>query len=263
MDDWGISAGVSAGHARVMHRQDRIQREEMMRLANQREDTAIQRRVADAQAAGIHPLFALGASPGGGTAMTIMEGDGGDPGGVAAGIAESISAMKERSRQGTLDEAAAEMQRAQIEVLKSEAFRNNATAQSMLARGAQAANASQDGGTINFPTATVVGGPKGSVETQPLKVTPVPPGAHFRSAWGFNMKLDPRYAMNHAQLGQDRYGEPGEWAEGAPLYVRDISHTVGSSYRDFVDDMVRDYISPRVNSETRARYGSYGTSEGE
>ena len=58
-----------------------------------REDTAIQRRVADARRAGIHPLFALGAGTSGSPAFSVGGGDGGrDLAAAGLGLQHSLAA---------------------------------------------------------------------------------------------------------------------------------------------------------------------------
>lgn len=226
-DFMGIGGGLIT---RVHGRKARKHAEHMQEIANYRADTAIQRRVADAKAAGIHPLFALGANLGGGDAITLDYGESG----AAQAVAGLERGFERRAQREAHDEGRA-LREAQMRVLQSEANRNDSVtqlnAQSYLGRAAQAANSSQDGGTVIVPSG-------GSIQHQPLKVTPVPRGAKFRSAWGIDMALDPRFSMDHSQLAQDRWGEPGEWAEGLPLYVRDAAAGVSDSFRSYIDDVV-------------------------
>lgn len=58
--DMGISAGVGGLITRVHGRKNRLWQQYMQERNWEREDSFLQRRVRDAQAAGIHPLFALG-----------------------------------------------------------------------------------------------------------------------------------------------------------------------------------------------------------
>ena len=69
-------------------------------------DQSVQRRVTDAKKAGIHPLFALGASVG---ASPTLSAGGADPGGgiLSAGIGKLSAAIMEASGQKKLNEAQA------------------------------------------------------------------------------------------------------------------------------------------------------------
>lgn len=177
--------------------------------------TGIQHRVNDAKLAGIHPLFALNANLPSYSPSIPVQSDTSFARDIGQGI-DNIAGQADAKR----------MQDAQLKVLESEANRNDAVAEqarmSAIGRGAQAANHSQDGGTLISGS---------GIEQKPVSVTPVPKDGKFRSAWGLEMSLDPKYAMNHSQIAQDRWGEPGEWIEGAPLYVRELAAEISRRYR--------------------------------
>lgn len=107
-----------------------------------REDSRIQRLVADAQAAGVHPLFALGAQLGGVSSGMIM------PGGSSAGQSGSAGGgggppdrMDIETHQAALEES-----RARTELLKAQTmdFVAQSQAASQNSRAVQGANSQQD-----------------------------------------------------------------------------------------------------------------------
>lgn len=85
------------------HKQSLAQAQEQF---NAQMDQSVQRRVADAKKAGIHPLFALGASVG---ASPTLSAGGADPGGgiLAGGIGKLSAAIMEATGQKKLNEAQA------------------------------------------------------------------------------------------------------------------------------------------------------------
>ena len=120
---------------------------------DQQMDASIQRRVKDAQAAGIHPLFALGASAG--ASPTLSAGSAPAPTGSAVG--DAVSRIGERL-------ALAEIRAKEKEAEKSEA--EAALANSKAATIAQgAASQGRDGATMGppspdtFPGTDIVYGP--------------------------------------------------------------------------------------------------------
>lgn len=225
--DWGISGAVENAGRHVEGKQEREHMEEMSNRASERDwsRNVIQKTVNDARAAGIHPLFAMGVSPHSSAPVSI--GGGGGGGADLSGLRASLS--KAFDREGARRED--ELHRAQLDVLQSEAHRNNAVAQNMvmstLARGTQPGTAGGMGTIIS---------PDG-LKVSPVEVTPVPAGAQFRSALtGKGIPLRPEYDMGHSQLGQNRWGEPGEWVEGASLYVREvIAPWIREGYRHMLD----------------------------
>lgn len=101
---------------------------EAKRQFNIQMNESIQRRVADAREAGIHPLFALGASVG--ASPTMFAGGSSAGGGLGEGIAEAGRAV-ERYASG---KTAAALASAQIRSAEAQAVRDEADAQLSLSR---------------------------------------------------------------------------------------------------------------------------------
>lgn len=220
--DWGsMVSGIIGG---IHNRSDELSgREEQEKNRQSQEDfanTGIRKRVWDAKLAGIHPLFALNANLPTYSPSIPVQSDTSFAGDIGRGISGGETDMDRQTRA------------AQLKVLESEANRNDAVAEqarmSAVGRAAQNANTSQDGGTLISGS---------GIEQKPVSVTPVPKDGKFRSAWGLEMSLDPKYAMNHSQIAQDRWGEPGEWIEGAPLYVRELAAEISRRYRKEINQL--------------------------
>ncbi len=88
----GAEAALSGGGG--SHRSDRSSRRYEQ---GRREDTAIQRRVADAKAAGVHPLYALGANVQASSPMMTMGSAGKDGVNALAGMGRQIARRRGRS----------------------------------------------------------------------------------------------------------------------------------------------------------------------
>lgn len=154
-----------------------------------REDSAIQRRIADARSAGVHPLFALGGSVqsspaffmGGGSTAAQSPGGGGG-GGIpdAMEVEAHKAAMRESAARAAVYEKQAER----------EDFALSAERASALARAKQASNSQQD-------------------------VLLLPPGPPVSQQ---NFNVGP---SANAQRVQDEYGDVVEWIYGAARLLMD------------------------------------------
>lgn len=99
---------------------DRANRRSMQKqydLGVQFDSTAIQRRVADAEKAGVHPLFALGASPAQGPSLSVVPSEKGE---AFRAVSRSIG-----NRLTPMDRA---LQMAQLESYKASSYKDRATA---------------------------------------------------------------------------------------------------------------------------------------
>lgn len=214
-DAFGIGAGVQGLVTRVHGRKQRLHAEHMASderaFQEYMDSTTVQRRVADAKAAGIHPLFALGVNPGNFSGGGVVEY--GDSGAAAIGEAVGQAAdywINKDSREKA-ETRADEMQRAQIDVLKSEARRNDAVSASTLdsihARATQLSN--------QFRTPPVIY-PKGQVN---------PPTAQielFRSPLG-ELKANKQFA--DAEEAERRYGDIAQEVFGVANLLSDMWET--------------------------------------
>lgn len=236
MSGWGaVAQGVGSGLiTRVHGRKARLHAEHMQRLQWQeenrrrkedreylagREDSAYQRAVLDAQKAGLHPLFAMGgagaASGMVGHSASAANIDYGDSG--AAGFGQALRGAVEVAQGEKEDPLTA----AQLRVLQSEANRNDAVAESYrastLARVTQVANTAQDGRA------------KEVVEKQPSNLY----------SPGFKTPL--RFPEGKTKMSEmeDYFGEPAEWFEGVPLYIRAKGQQIAEEYQDVLDKMFR------------------------
>lgn len=184
--------------------------------------------VNDAQAAGIHPLFALGGAQGGGGG-SVTVGGGGDMADMS-GLRDSLGKLFSQEKE----ELALAKTAAEIEALKSGAGRDDATAaqinQSTIARAVQSAHST--------------GPAKNPDEITPTMRDPAKMPAYrskdgtqydqFKTPFGFTMYGN-RDVTNAGGPMQDRYGEPGEWAFGAGTMVRDLGSTINVNYEKFLD----------------------------
>ena len=176
----------------------------------QREDNALQRRVADARAAGISPLAAIGASGAGSTLGTPIAGRGGSaPSGsygagsnIGEGVSSAIRALNpERREQIRLD---MENQRLNNDLVQAQIDNINADTLVATSRSLPGAAAIAESGAIETGRATV---------TNPYQMTE-----------------DGR--LVDAETWQARYGEPGEWLSVVPVLISDAI----AGYREFIKD---------------------------
>ena len=156
--------------------------------------------VADAKKAGIHPLAALGSSAAGTMGSPIP---GGSPMGDAigdAGAAIGAHLSKREARAAESEERAA-----RLDVLRSEASRNRASAQAMLADAtSRTAIMQARAKAVDVPTTDVVGHPTVGV---------------VATGKGQRLVADPDYS--DAEVAQQRYGEVGEFAFGVRNLIAD------------------------------------------
>lgn len=145
----GFDFGISAFHDARMRGKWRkwFKRDRAANWA--REDSEIERRVRDAKRAGVHPLFALGASVSSSPAYQM--GDGGtnfDAGGIGRSLARVASGRQQEDDAMSREthEAALEESRARARMYNSQAddFTAQALAASGQARMTQNANVQQD-----------------------------------------------------------------------------------------------------------------------
>lgn len=249
MSDFGIGAGVNALVRRVHGRKDRLHAQYMQEREWGRQDTEIQRRVADAQAAGIHPLFALGANVGsGGGAMTLMEEPPPDYGAAVKGAIEGVRGMDERTR-------AKEYSDAQIAVMKSEAARNDAAAkdynQSALARAAQLSN------QLRSPPDVIA--PRGQVGTPGVDGRTGGKIERFGTPLGY-LDADKRFA--DSEEVERRWGDLAQEFYGTGLMLHEGATNIHNKYSDYMDRVLNPSTPIRSMDDWnsfRSRDGAAGT----
>lgn len=240
---YAAAAAISALGKRAADRQARIDSGNMYGKSKH----PIQRAVADARAAGLHPLAALGMSPGSSGIVgsgNIYGSEWDDVGKAVAQAGASRSEEEDRSLSAREVEA-------RIRVLDSEAVLNAARA-SAEARRAQGGNSSQDFDMVPTVIPPVKGQPSNGrmpmeIERKPITVVPVAPGTKLRSATGLELELDPDLSYDHAQQAQNIGGEPAEWFEGGLQYLKMLVKALGKTY------VTPEYLRKRREASQRRR----------
>lgn len=177
-------------------------------------DESIQRRVADAKKAGIHPLYALGASSG---ASPTISGQAETGSGMGDAIAQAGGALaagisgqaNEKQRQIEYQQRLA-LDAARVH---SEVNRNNAEAfrhrmdpimrmarDSMIARAAQGANSNQDGKPSRLEEMRAEHQARTTVEREPTNYAPLKL---------FGLDMPPSRVFSSGQAIEDALGEGG------------------------------------------------------
>lgn len=168
--------------------------------------SGIQWKVEDAKKAGVHPLYALGASTHSFTPQTI-----GDPlagaipeagNAIARGVHSTMSGS-ERFASKAMEGLALERAQLQNDQLKLDIL---ASRNKLL---------SQAGTAKPVPTDTMV--VNDSVDNQPrtAMVSPPSPDVETVKLFGLPLQRNPRL-FSSGQTAQDEFGEPGEWITGLP-----------------------------------------------
>ncbi len=203
--------GTSLGQMSNQYAFNRHAQKKTFDFIREREDSYVQRRVADAKAAGIHPLFALG--PGGSTHAPSFQVAGQSSSGSQMGpaIARAGAALG-RGVGGSaiakiaLRRAEVALERDQVELMKS---------QSELKRMEQGALATPsvfdalDPAEVH-PIGTKPG-PK--LRTRTHKTVSTPTGT---------VRMQDRWSQKHLDVLKERYGDEAvEWLIQLPLYARE------------------------------------------
>lgn len=226
--DFGISALVR----RVHGRKDRKHAEFMRR--SDWEHNYIGDRVAEAQAAGIHPLFALGASP---SSSTPIQVDYGESDALAAEIGNSIRGYQDSQRQDRVDAGQRDYMAAQIKVLQSEAAKNDMAtaqmAQSMLARSTQPSQ----------PVGGPVIAPKGQVGTPGTGSQLMGQTERFGTPLGY---VDANKRFADSEEVERRWGDLAQEIYGTGLFLNELTTNIHNKYSDYMDNLVNP--KTRINS---------------
>lgn len=219
----GSSSSRSASNAANRTQQDLS----AQNIALQREfaKKGIQWRVADAKAAGIHPLYALGANTNSFSPVSQISYEVGSGLGAAGQAIDAAFATRNLTQQQRLQAKAQSLQLYnQTKVADSEVRLNNAMAAEALtaARAATAAattrrqspelelrDAMQELSRTDDPRTRTIE----TVQENPVEV----------SVAGIRTAL--KGGQTPASFWQERYGEPGEWVFGVLNMLQDLGHS--------------------------------------
>lgn len=168
-----LRAGLDIYGAQAADRANRKAVDKQWQRNMDADNTAIQRRVADAQKAGVHPLYALGVNPASGPAASVVPSEQGE---AFRSVSRSIANRK------TPEERAFEM--VQLEEMKSRTALNFAHASAIASD--QARLAQQSNTTAPKPDVTGVK-PKGAVNIIPGQVTSMGDQAYLTAGVGPSM----------------------------------------------------------------------------
>lgn len=181
----------------------------------------IQKRVADAKAAGVHPLFALGASVG--ASPTTAVGGGNPTGSVAGDALQGLGAIISRQMEAEAKKSEAEAQLAASKAKTLEA----------------ASNTRQDGAVLS--TNPVTGDPD-------VLFGPPPPGTKYGPPGeGPHLVVPPEVPAKSS---------PGTAAGRHPLFIL-VEDALGRTFRIFNPDMFDDIMTPAFMSYIAQAAGNW------
>ena len=179
----------AAGSAR---RESRANRRQAQQQFDQQMDASVQRRVADAKKAGIHPLFALGASVGASPTLSV-----GGPSGAADIVARSAAGAGRK----ILD--------AQIAALEAETSKSNAEAYLAASQAKRTETEMASTGRDNDPLQEMVVAPlrRATIWNKQYTGPEKPPGPpHLYKRWYDNARKRDIWLINQ-EAGLDELGQ--------------------------------------------------------
>lgn len=196
---------VAAGSSLLGGLLGRSHQEDMIAREHQRQDTSIQRRVADAKAAGIHPMFALGAN-----VSSPSVSVGGDP--MASALSSMGQDLSRAARAGMNSGQRAEGDEIQLLALERAKLGNELLRSQIASINARTAQ----GGQVGPPIPTDTEEPFPVPEKN--KSEERPPLMLFGQRWNTSSNTSPMKAW------EDQYGDEGPVAWGMPiaLLVNDL-----------------------------------------
>lgn len=231
----GFDFGIGAFHDARMRNLAYKRHKKLLGWQWAREDSAIQRRVADARAAGVHPLFALGGSVQSGTSATLFN-DGAtnfDASRFGASLgALANSKLQAQREQETHDAAIAESDaRRQYYEAKANDIEDMYQA-SQAARGIQESNYRQDQTKVS---------PDNMISSQ---------SADPSVSAGKEHPAQREYTITRGGLKMDLpYSEegPSEAFENVPLFMWPavIAHNMNKYGSDWLNRFVQEYVYDR------------------
>jgi len=217
-DLFGIGAGVQGLITRVHGRKSRKHAEHMRRT--DWEHNYIADAVADAKAAGIHPLYALGSSPGGGSPMMLDYGES-EAAAIGAAVSQAVDGFSKREDR----DLQSRYTQAQIGVLESEKARNEAQTAETLSAIARAAQPSSPRGVI---------APRGQVGT-PGVDGPANQIERFGTPLGY---VDANKRFADSEEVERRWGDVAQELYGTGLFIHELSTNLARSYNQFMDSVI-------------------------
>lgn len=229
-----LGALIGAGASLLGGFMQSKQADKQAELQKQFAQSGIQWKVRDAEKAGIHPLYALGAQT-----TSYQPTQVGDLGIAEAGqnIGRAIDAT--RSNPAKVNALSLTASQIQLEGLKLD----NELKKAQLASAVALAHQTQHAPGLPGPfTQSAIVGQGNTEQTDPSRLPLMhsarqPQYTTNLKVGGYDVMPSPNWS--DAQTFQDRYGEPGEWAASVPIAVADWFHNVSPLYRKQILDKLR------------------------